>query len=70
MTGTEMRFAYTNYRGEKSLRRVRPLRMWWGATPYHPRPQWLLSAIDLDKAEERIFAVADMAPHPEDTFLG
>lgn len=54
-------FDYINYRGERSTRRVIPDRVWFGSTSWHPEPQWLLSAVDLDKdSAQRDFALVDM----------
>lgn len=54
-----MTLTYTNWRGETSLRRLRPIGIWFGATEWHPEPQWLLKAWDEDKGAERDFALAD-----------
>lgn len=51
---------YRNWRGETALRRIVPRSVWWGNTEWHPRPQWLMTAYDLDKGAERDFALADM----------
>ncbi len=51
---------YTNYRGETANRQVLPLRIWFGATEWHPEPQWLLDAVDIEKNVERSFAVKDI----------
>jgi predicted DNA-binding transcriptional regulator YafY len=51
---------YTNYRGETSVRRVIPQRIWFGATDWHPEEQWVLDAVDLDKQAERSFALKDI----------
>jgi predicted DNA-binding transcriptional regulator YafY len=51
---------YTNYRGETGLRRIRPERLHFGSTEWHPEPQWLLDAIDLDKSASRTFAMKDI----------
>lgn len=53
-------FVYRNWRGEVSQRRVRPLGIRFGSTEWHPEPQWLLRAVDLDKDEEREFAMRDI----------
>lgn len=53
---------YTNYRGETAVRRLRPIMFWFGATEWHPKPQWLLKAVDSDRGVTRDFAVADMVP--------
>ncbi|QTA32355.1 hypothetical protein JHY03_25060 [Streptomyces sp. CA-256286] len=51
---------YVNYRGEKGWRRVRPLKIWFGSTEWHPGNQWLMDAIDLEKGAERSFALKDI----------
>jgi hypothetical protein len=51
---------YRNYRGEVAIRRIVPTRVWFGPTEWHPEPQWLLDAIDLDKDAERSFAMRDI----------
>jgi hypothetical protein len=58
---------YTNYRGEWSMRRIQPVRLWVGSTDWHPEPGLLLEAIDLDKNETRHFAVKDFGPKREAT---
>lgn len=49
---------YTNHRGERRWRNVEPRKLYWGRTEWHPEPQWLLHAFDLDKMEDRDFAMA------------
>jgi predicted DNA-binding transcriptional regulator YafY len=51
---------YTNYRGETSVRKIQPKRLWFGTTEWHPEPQWLLDALDLDKNADRAFAMKDI----------
>lgn len=60
---SEMAMIYRNWRGEVGLRRVRAadLRLWHGTTKWHPDPQPLLRAFDLDKAAWRDFALEDCA---------
>lgn len=50
---------YTNWRGETAARTLIPLYVWFGATEWHPSPQWLLRATDTAKAAERDFALKD-----------
>ena len=57
----EITIGYTNYRGEYSVRRILPIRLWVGETKYHPDRQLILTALDLDKNEERDFAVKDFS---------
>jgi predicted DNA-binding transcriptional regulator YafY len=51
---------YRNYRGETGIRHIRPSRIWFGSTSWHPDPQWVLEAVDLDKGAERSFAMSDI----------
>lgn len=57
----ECRFVYTNWRGETASRRVGAMSVWFGSTEWHPKPQWLMHGIDLDKMETRDFALKDMS---------
>jgi predicted DNA-binding transcriptional regulator YafY len=59
-TDKVVQIVYTNYRQETTSRRIVPERIWFGSTPWHPHPQWLLDALDVDKQEQRSFAVADI----------
>jgi predicted DNA-binding transcriptional regulator YafY len=51
---------YTNWRGERSVRRIRPVEIFWGQNDWHPEPQWLMAATDLEKGEPRTFAMRDI----------
>lgn len=51
---------YTNYRGETSVRDIVPLGIRFGSNQWHTERQWLLRAFDMDKCEEREFAMRDM----------
>jgi len=65
MSGETMRFVYRNYRGEISMREVRtPVVTFYGSNDYHPLPQWLVRAYDIEKEDYRDFALSDMRfPH-------
>lgn len=54
-----IRFFYTNYRGKRSIRVAVPVILQWGSSVWHPRPQWLMTAFDVDKGAERTFALED-----------
>src|SRR5882672_2167861 len=61
MVGREaLSFGYTNWRGETSHRRVSPISLRYGVSEYHKRAGWLMLALDLDKNEQREFAMRDM----------
>jgi len=51
---------YTNYRGERARRRILPNRLWFGAAEWHPEPQWILDAWDIEKGAIRSFAMRDV----------
>jgi predicted DNA-binding transcriptional regulator YafY len=51
---------YTNYRGERGLRRVRPIRIIYSATNWHKEAQWLLEAFDTSRGADRLFALKDI----------
>ena len=49
---------YTNWRGERSVRRVVPWEMRWGSNEWHKAEQWLLRAYDIEKKDTREFAMS------------
>lgn len=51
---------YTNWRGERTLRRVVPLSLLWSATSHHAPDQWLLRCWDLEKEDWRVFAMVNI----------
>lgn len=57
----EVCFEYTNYRGVKATRRVRPIKIWFGSSQYHPHPQWIMRALDTERNVERDFALRDIS---------
>ena len=65
--GQPVRLNYTNWRGETAERTILPLRIWYGATDWHPEPQWLLTAMDVEKGAERDFALKDFGQLPAET---
>lgn len=50
---------YTNWKGETELRRFIPQRMYFGSTAFHPEPQWLIEALDVDRQQPRTFTMKD-----------
>lgn len=56
----EVEIDYTNHRGERGVRRIKPLQMLFGHSQWHQGPQWLLDAMDLDKNAPRTFAMKDI----------
>lgn len=58
-----LKITYTNYKGHTAERRITPSLVWFGATEWHPEPQWLLRAYDHDRQADRDFALASFG-HP------
>lgn len=50
---------YTNYRGERSVRTIRPMRLFFGMNKWHAHDQWLLEAVEEGKGV-RYFAMKDV----------
>lgn len=56
-----IRFTYTNHRGEKAARDVRPLKLEYIPRPgYNYEPGWFLTALDVDKNAIRSFALQNI----------
>lgn len=55
-----LRILYTNWRGETAERVILPISIRFGSTEWHPEPQWLLLALDVEKNMEREFALTDI----------
>ncbi|WP_201404240.1 hypothetical protein [Kaistia sp. 32K] len=55
---------YTNWRGETAERLIIPGAVWFGTTNWHPDPQWLLRAFDVEKQADRDFAPKELGAAP------
>lgn len=51
---------YTNWKGETGVRRIVPQRVYFSSSEWHPEPQWIMDALDLEKGAERSFAIKDI----------
>jgi len=51
---------YTNWRKETGSRLIIPESISFGSTEWHPEPQWLLRALDVEKKQPRDFALNDI----------
>jgi predicted DNA-binding transcriptional regulator YafY len=56
----EVLIDYTNWRGERRERRIRPLGLFFENNEWHPDTQWLLEAVDVESGELRTFALASI----------
>ncbi len=52
-----LHFEYVNYKGEKDVRDIIPLRIEFGCSPQMSEPDWLLWGVDLKKKAERAFVI-------------
>ncbi|MBU0708583.1 hypothetical protein KJ596_02400 [Patescibacteria group bacterium] len=55
-----LKFEYVNWKSERAVRNIRPVKVWFGSTKWHPVEQWLLKAFDLDKQAERDFSLKEI----------
>jgi predicted DNA-binding transcriptional regulator YafY len=60
--GQVLRFRYVNWQGVVANRTTRVIELTFGKTEWHPEPQWLLKAYDIEKNAVRFFALQDMVP--------
>lgn len=60
--GVPSTILYTNWKGETRKRQIKPINMWYGSTEFHPEPQMLLLALDVEKNQFRDFAIKDIKP--------
>lgn len=58
--GMTIQFDYINWQGVPASRKAEVQSIHYGETEYHPAPQWLMSAWDLEKQANRVFAMKDM----------
>jgi hypothetical protein len=60
MSEQAVSFWYVNWRGEGAIRHVIPGSIIFMQTKWHPEPQWVLHAFDIQKKEHRHFAMKDI----------
>ncbi len=51
---------YTNWKGEREERKIRPLEIYFGENKWHSPAQWILVAEDVEKKDCRFFAMKDI----------
>ena len=51
---------YTNWKGERAKRRIKPLNIVFENNEWHPTSQWMVKAVDMEKLETRFFALANI----------
>lgn len=62
MNEREVEIDYTNWRGHRAVRRIKPdlFGIVFGVNEWHKEPQWLLSATLSETGEKRTFAMKDI----------
>jgi len=53
-------FKYKNWKNIISIRKVKLIKFWIGSTEFHKNKQVFMKALDVNKQEERDFAVKDI----------
>ena len=51
---------YTNWQGKTAIRHIVPIEVKWETSEWHPEPQWILDAWDVEKDARRSFAMKDI----------
>lgn len=62
LDGQPVEAEYTNYRGERRVRRFKVLGVYWGETEHHPGMQWMAHVWDFDKEGDRDYAFSGFIP--------
>lgn len=52
-----LKFEYVNYKGERKIRTVEPIKIFYGKTPNISENEWILEAFDFDKQAIRQFVL-------------
>lgn len=53
-------FEYKNWKGALSTRKIIPIKIWYGESDYHASAQWFIRALDIEKQENRDFAIQNI----------
>lgn len=56
----DLEVVYTNWRGERRARTIRPVSIFFGSNRFHATVQWMMIAWDVEKGQVRTFALKDM----------
>lgn len=56
----EIQMLYKNHCGETAVRRLIPIKIYFGYTGWHPDEQWLLEAYDVGKGANRTYALREI----------
>ena len=56
----KIKILYTNWKGVTAYRNIIPKSIEFKSTEWHKDEQWILNAFDLDKKQDRAFAIKDI----------
>lgn len=56
----KVQIVYKNWKGKVSTRNIIPIRIEFKSTEWHKEEQWILDAFDIDKNDNRGFAIKDI----------
>ncbi len=51
---------YTNWRGERKIRKIQPISLEFTSNQFHPEPQWLIQALDIDSTKVKWFSMKNI----------
>lgn len=60
MAGAPIYIDYTNWRGDRRVRRIVPRSFWYGESPWHTGRQWFMTALDPEEGDIRDFALRNI----------
>ena len=55
-----VKILYTNWKGNTAWRNIIPINIEFKSTEWHKEEQWILNAFDIDKQDNRGFAIKDI----------
>ncbi len=60
MENKKIKILYTNWKNNTRYRIIIPISIEFKSTEWHKEEQWILNAIDVEKNEQRSFAMKDI----------
>lgn len=61
--GATHKVVYTNWQGETEVRTLMPQALFYGSTEHHPREQWLVQCLDVERGHVRHYSLDSMVPY-------
>ena len=60
MENKKVKILYTNWKNDTRYRIIIPISIEFKSTEWHKEEQWILNAMDVEKNEQRSFAIKDI----------